>query len=370
MLRHLYCPALGLLVAGAVSGAQQSNVTLSPFVNFLPVGNAQPMAGMAFTVSDGFVALRFGGQMSPQRRAAASTQSSTAVTRLWAADADALVQLENLSYGDLLTFSPYVFVGASAFAADSGAVRINRPGWSYGSGLSLPLGSVVEMLGEFRWRMSRFVSPQASDAPRPAGEARFGIAFRVGGRRAEHVIVPAGDAVSDGTRSHDMAARVISTAAEYLGAPYRRGGSSPSTGFDAAGFVRFVFGQLGVILPRRSRDQARLGEQVREDWHVIAPGDLLLFEDDDGINHVAIYVGRNRIIHATEPGGGVLYDDLKTERGRWFLEHLVTVRRVTPNLRGLLLDLAREVPSEDSQRTDEPDRAPRIERKRRGAQRE
>jgi cell wall-associated NlpC family hydrolase len=119
------------------------------------------------------------------------------------------------------------------------------------------------------------------------------------------------------------------------------------------------------MLPRTSRDQARVGQRVRTDWHVIAPGDLVMFRDDGGINHVAIYAGRNRIIHCSETGGGVRYDDLSSERGQWFLDHLVAARRVTPDLRGVLLDLARGYTSDVGNNVDGPDHAPRASMRKR-----
>ena len=102
-----------------------------------------------------------------------------------------------------------------------------------------------------------------------------------------------------------------------------------------------------------------MGEEVRADWRALAPGDLVMFKDDGGINHVAIYVGKSRIIHSTETGGGVRYDDLDSERGRWFVEHLAAARRVTPDIRGLLLDLARGFSNDISNSVDGPDHAPR-----------
>jgi N-acetylmuramoyl-L-alanine amidase len=164
--------------------------------------------------------------------------------------------------------------------------------------------------------------------------------------------------------SEAVMSRVLSTANKFVGTRYQRGGNSPSSGFDAAGFVRYVFSRFGVILPRTAGEQARVGDAIDTDWRVIVPGDLLMFKDDDGIHHVAIYAGRNRIIHSTQTGGGVRYDDLSTERGQWFLDHLVAARRVTPDLRGLLLDLARGV-ADDASAADEPDSAPRPSGRRR-----
>src|SRR5262245_53982600 len=292
----------------AAAGAQQSDVTLSPFVTFLPTGSAWPMTGLALTYNNGPVALRASGHLSLLDRGA-PTATSTATTRPWGLDADAIAYLESLSYGERIDFTPYVFVGVSTAAVDTAARRINRQGWSYGGGLALPIGSVLGVFGEWRWRMSRFVWPNSADAPAPSSEVRLGLSFRIGGG-GEGGVVPSisgedGELAWDSSPSPSAgASRVLSTAGEYVGIPYRRGGSTPSSGFDAAGFVRFVFARLGVMLPRTSRDQARVGERVRNDWHIIAPGDLVMFQDDGGINHVAIYVGKSRIIHSSETGGG------------------------------------------------------------------
>ena len=369
MLRLLICPALSA-VAFSLTGAQASGASFSPFVTFLPTGSPRPMAGLALTLADGPFALRAGGQMSIQDRAPISpTSTNTSTTRPWRADADALVYLERLSYGDHVTFAPFLFAGIGTAAVDSASRRIRQQGWSYGSGLALPLGGAFGILGEVRWRMNRFVLPKAEGAPSPAAEARIGLAFRVGGEgtRTDMIpIIPAGEGIAwDGAADPaGVAQRVLSTADRYVGTKYRRGGTSPSTGFDAAGFVRFVFARLGVILPRTSRHQSRVGERIRADWDIIAPGDLVMFQDEAGINHVAIYAGQSRIIHSSESGGGVRYDDLATDRGRWFLEHLVAARRITPDLRGLLLDLARELASEDAE-PDQPDRAPRVSSRKR-----
>ena len=115
----------------------------------------------------------------------------------------------------------------------------------------------------------------------------------------------------------------------------------------------------GVRLPRTAGEQAQVGEAIPSDWRAVSAGDLVMFEDGDRISHVAIYAGRNRIIHASSSGGGVRYDDLSTRRGEWFADHMVAARRVTPDSRGLLLDLARSFSEARSLKLDPPDHAPR-----------
>ena len=157
------------------------------------------------------------------------------------------------------------------------------------------------------------------------------------------------------------AARVLPTAERYLGVPYRWGGTSPKTGFDCSGFVRYVFAKHGARLPRTSREQASSGQRLRPVWSALRPGDLVLFaEPGRRISHVAIYAGRRRIIHATGSGRRVRYDALDTKRGQWYARHIVAARRVSPRGASLVRDLLAQqsrAPA-PSLRLDPPDRAP------------
>ena len=180
VLRFSICPniaaaALAASVA-ATAGAQQPDeaprapirpdFSLSPFVAFLPSGNAGPMTGLALTIAGGPLALRAGGHLSLQDRGApsasssvsGSASSSASTTRSWGADADAIAFLETISYGDLMAVAPYVVTGVSTAAVDSASFRINRQGWSYGGGLALPLGTALGVFGEWRWRSNEIRS--------------------------------------------------------------------------------------------------------------------------------------------------------------------------------------------------------------------
>jgi cell wall-associated NlpC family hydrolase len=153
------------------------------------------------------------------------------------------------------------------------------------------------------------------------------------------------------------APRVIGTAEEYLGVPYKWGGTSPKTGFDCSGYVRYVFGEHGVRLPRTSREQARAGDQVPPRVRSLRQGDLVMFaESGKTISHVAIYAGGGRIIHSSSSGHGVRYDDLDTRRGQWFVAHMVAARRLVADGRSLVQSL--ELLAQPGLPLDPPDHAP------------
>ncbi|MBI3047870.1 MAG: C40 family peptidase [Acidobacteria bacterium] len=123
-------------------------------------------------------------------------------------------------------------------------------------------------------RVEAPVAPPAEPAPPPAGPAAAG-----------------------------MLAGVIRTALEFLGAPYRNGGSDPS-GFDCSGFVQWVFGRHGLALPREVRDQYQVGRDV--DLDDVRAGDLLFFETvSRGASHVGIALGNGRFVHAPSSRGVV-----------------------------------------------------------------
>ena len=127
-----------------------------------------------------------------------------------------------------------------------------------------------------------------------------------------------------------VVSRVLETADQYIGVPYVWGGNTPSSGFDCSGFTKYVFAKQGISLPRTSREQARAGQGIALDFDALVPGDLLLFaEPDEAISHVAIYVGDGQIIHASAAMGGVNYLDLGGDRADWYVQNMVSVRRLT-----------------------------------------
>ncbi len=90
---------------------------------------------------------------------------------------------------------------------------------------------------------------------------------------------------------------VIAEASKYVGTPYRSGGSTPA-GFDCSGFVSYVYGQLGISLPRSSGAYYSVGTRVSNPQ----PGDIIVSP-----GHVAIYAGPNLQIDSPRPGKTVQF---------------------------------------------------------------
>lgn len=129
----------------------------------------------------------------------------------------------------------------------------------------------------------------------------------------------ASDAATDATATTGSRIQnVLQRALTLLGTPYRWGGTT-TDGFDCSGLVGYVFrSALGIELPRVSRDMARSGEKV--DRKSLVPGDLVFFGRRGRVDHVGIYLGNNRFVHAPRTGRDVTVSELDGYWGRKFLE--------------------------------------------------
>jgi len=111
--------------------------------------------------------------------------------------------------------------------------------------------------------------------------------------------------VPKGKPASDMGGIAARTAERFVGIPYRWGGNNVVDGMDCSGFVRAVYNLCGVNIPRTSREQYGTGEAVPRDD--LQDGDLVFFGmSPEEINHVGIYVGKGKFVHAPRRG-----DDIK-----------------------------------------------------------
>lgn len=138
------------------------------------------------------------------------------------------------------------------------------------------------------------VLSQAVGAPSPATSASATAVRPITGS------APGPGSVSAGQRA-------VAIAKQQLGKPYVWGAESPSVGFDCSGLVQHTFEQLGIKLPRVSRDQARAGRAVGS-LADARPGDLIAFGSP--VDHIGIYAGNNKMVVAPQTGDVVKVQEI------------------------------------------------------------
>ncbi len=115
-------------------------------------------------------------------------------------------------------------------------------------------------------------------------------------------------------------------ALQFDGYRYNYGGQDPSTGFDCSGLVYYVFKQFGYHLNRVAADQALNGAEIREQKDLL-PGDIICFSwiTSNYINHVGIYIGEGKFIHAMDSANDVLITTLEEylETHRCYMRRIV-----------------------------------------------
>lgn len=105
----------------------------------------------------------------------------------------------------------------------------------------------------------------------------------------------------------DLALRtkLVSTAEQFIGIPYKWGGESDEEGFDCSGLTMVVYRLNGLNLPRNSEAQFQHGIAVNR--QELRQGDLLFFATNGGakVSHVGIYTGNDHFIHAPKQGKNI-----------------------------------------------------------------
>jgi cell wall-associated NlpC family hydrolase len=140
--------------------------------------------------------------------------------------------------------------------------------------------------------------------------------FPKAGGKGGTVAIPApppapGTSAPNGAPATTSGYALSGTALSLRGAPYRDGGIDPS-GFDCSGFVRYVYEQHGVAMPRQVRDQFRIGKSVDRDR--LEPGDLVFFSTvAPGASHVGIVIGGDQFVHAPSERGVVRVESLSQQ---------------------------------------------------------
>ena len=110
--------------------------------------------------------------------------------------------------------------------------------------------------------------------------------------------------------SENKAESLISYAKQFIGNKYVWGGTSLTNGTDCSGFTLRVFQKFGYSLPRVAA--AQCDASTKKDISQIEPGDLV-FYGNGYIDHVALYIGDGKIIHASNAATGIKISDYDYE---------------------------------------------------------
>lgn len=115
---------------------------------------------------------------------------------------------------------------------------------------------------------------------------------------------------------------IAAVATRLIGTPYRFGGAD-GRGFDCSGLAVYAYGEIGIPIPRTAAEQARAAIPVA--LRDLLPGDLLFFHiRGRRVDHVGIFVGADRFIHAPRSGALVSYGSL---RESYYRRHLASAGR-------------------------------------------
>ena len=138
------------------------------------------------------------------------------------------------------------------------------------------------------------------------------------------VVVPGTPAASAaGATGAAVGYGVAGTALSLRGIPYRNGGNDPA-GFDCSGFVKYVFSQNGILVPRTVTEQFHVGREVGGPQ--LEPGDLVFFTTvSPGASHVGIAIGGDEFVHAPSHVGTVRVERMSAP---YWATRFVGARRV------------------------------------------
>lgn len=126
---------------------------------------------------------------------------------------------------------------------------------------------------------------------------------------------PGNPSVPEGT---EQGQAVVNYARQWVGkTPYQYAGNSLTTGTDCSGFVKLIYAEFGITLPRSTWEQEVIGIEVEE--KDMQPGDLVFFS---AYEHVGIYSGNGKLIHMATMEQGTVEDELK------WMGPIKTIRRV------------------------------------------
>jgi len=130
---------------------------------------------------------------------------------------------------------------------------------------------------------------------------------------------------------------ILETAKKYLGVKYIWAANGPSA-FDCSGFTKYIFKKNGISLPRYSGHQANIGKRIK--FKDLQKGDLVFFDTakkfTKTVNHVGIFIGDNKFIHASSGGKKVMITSFTKKK--FYKNKFLYARRVIDTGNTVALD--------------------------------
>jgi hypothetical protein len=239
------------------------------------------------------------------------------------------------------TEGPYLVAGLSGGLGSQTSNDLSNGwgSWSAGVGYDVFPASFLSVGVEGRWR-------ELSLGSRDGFELGVGLTLHLGGGS-----LPAGPRPEPGLVSNraggnesllpsphaavqaepaSLADSIVATAAAAMGRPYEFGGTGArGGGFDCSGLIQYAYKKHGIVLARRSVDQAKEGRKVDRKPDRLRPADLLTFSNRGGpVTHVGLYMGGGRFIHSATRGVQISTLSAEDPYGRWWYKRWVGVRRI------------------------------------------
>ncbi len=176
-------------------------------------------------------------------------------------------------------------------------------------------------IAEVASRIQQLQSQLAMMAPPPATTGPGGTTFADALGQATDVQ----DGATSGGGANGSEQAVVAEARKFIGLPYVWGGTDRNKGVDCSGLVQLVYKEFGYDLPRVSNQQAQAGRPVAS-MAEARPGDLIAWDNssrNNGVDHIAIYIGGGKMIEAPRTGLDVRVIDVPTKPD--------VIRRILPD---------------------------------------
>ena len=147
---------------------------------------------------------------------------------------------------------------------------------------------------------------------------------------------------------------------ELQGRPYVWAEEGPDH-FDCSGFTYYLYGSMGIEIPRVAREQAKNGNEIKT--HELAYGDLIFFDTEKNpkgkITHVGMYLGNGWFTHASTTDYEIIYSNLNTSP--YYKKRLRICRRYLPEAQEkIAMDNAKPWKSKQVIKKDAPRIMPKV----------